>query len=378
MARQTERIPLEQPGPGTRHELTIHRYGTRGARPKAYFQASLHADETPAMMAAHHLLKLLEEADAKGLIRGEIVVVPYANPIGLAQWVNDTQLGRYELRGGGNFNRGYPDLTEPLAALLEGTLGDDAGTNVAAVRAAIPQVLAQIRPRKELDALRLALAREALTADLALDLHCDDDSLMHLFLIPQHWPEAAPLAAELGCHAVMLCEDSGGGSFDEFCSTLWVRLARRFPQHPIPAACLAGTVEFRGQADVSDELGAVDGGALYRFLARRGFVDETPGEAPKALCEATDLAATQSLKAPGYGILAYKVALGERVTKGQTIAELIDPAAPPNAPRRRLLAETDGILLSRRSHKFVSAGQGCGKIVGKEPLPGRSGYLLED
>ncbi len=378
MARQTETLPLEPPGPGTRQELVLHRYGTRGAGPKAYLQASLHADETPAMMAAHHLLRLLEEADARGLVRGEIVVVPYANPIGLAQWVNETQLGRFELRGGGNFNRGWPDLTEPLAAALEGRLGSDAAANVTAVRAAIPGVLAQIKPRKELDSLRLALAHEALTADLALDLHCDDDSLMHLFVIPQHWPEAAPLAAELGVHAVLLCEDSGGGSFDEFCSTLWVRLARRLPQHPLPAACLAGTVEFRGQGDVSDELGEVDGRALYRILAHRGFIAEDPGATPKALCEGTDLSATQWIKSPGYGILAYKAALGERVTKGQLIAELIDPAAAPGAARRQMLAATDGIVLSRRYSKFVCAGQTVCKIVGKTPLPSDSVYLLAD
>jgi len=378
MARQSERIPLIAPAPGTRQELVLHRYGTRGARPKAYLQASLHADETPAMMAAHHLLQRLEAADRAGLIRGEIVLVPYANPLGLAQWLNESQLGRYELRGGGNFNRGWPDLTEPLAVALAGRLGADPGANVAAVRAAIPTVLDAIRPRKELDALRLAIARESLTADLVLDLHCDDEALMHLFLIPQHWPEAADLAAELGCRAVLLAEDSGGGSFDEFNSVLWTRLQRRFPEHPLPAACLAATVEFRGQAEVCDDLGCADGRALYRILARRGFIADEPGVLPAALCEATELTATESLKSPGYGIVAYKAALGDRVEKGQAVAELIDPAAPPGTPRTPILAGTAGLLLSRRIYKFVATGHAVAKIVGREPLPGRSGYLLED
>ena len=378
MARQTERIPLLPPGPGVTQHLTLHRYGTRGARPKAYLQASIHADETPAMMAMHHLLERLEAADRAGKIKGEILIVPYANPIGLSQWVNESQLGRYELRGGGNFNRNWPDLSAKVAERVGDKLGEDADANVAAIRAAVLEVLGEIKPRKELDQLRLVIARLSMDADVALDLHCDDESLMHLFLIPQHWPEGEELSRLLRVHAVLLEEDSGGGSFDEFNSTLWVRLAKRFPGKAIPPVCFSGTVEFRGQGDVSDELGAQDGEALFRFLMRRGFVEGTDGPLPDRLCEATYLNATQTLKSPAFGILAYKVELGDTVKKGQTIAEVIDPAAAPGAPRVALKAETDGIVLSRRHHKFVGIGQSVTKIVGKDALADRVGYLLED
>jgi hypothetical protein len=378
MARQSERIPLLPPGPGVSHHLTLHRYGERGARPKAYLQASLHADETPAMMAVHHLLRRLEEADRAGLIRGEILLLPYANPIGLSQWVNEAQLGRYELRGGGNFNRNWPDLAPKVAELVKAKLGGDAERNVALIREAVGQVLGEIKPRKELDQLRLVIMRLSLDADVVLDLHCDDESLMHLFLIPQHWPEGEPLARLLGVSAVLLEEDSGGGSFDEFNSTLWTRLAKRLPDHPIPPVCFSGTVEFRGGGDVSDEHGEKDGEALFRFLRRRGFIAGEDGPLPEALCEATYLNATQTLRSPAFGIVAYKVQLGDRVSKGQIIAEIIDPGAPPGAPRAICRAETDGIVLSRRHHKFVSIGQSLTKIVGRDALPDRVGYLLED
>jgi predicted deacylase len=378
MARQTERIPLLSPGPGVTQHLTLHRYGTRGARPKAYLQASLHADETPAMMAVHHLLHRLEEADRAGQIRGEILVVPYANPIGLSQWVNESQLGRYELRGGGNFNRNWPDLAPKVAERVQDKLGGDAERNVALVRETAMQVLAEIKPRKELDQLRVTIARLSLDADVVLDLHCDDESLMHVFLIPQHWPEGEPLARLVGARAVLLEEDSGGGSFDEFNSTLWTRLAKRFPDHPIPPVCFSGTVECRGGGDVSDEHGEQDGEALFRFLRRRGLISGEDGPLPDALCEATYLNATQTLRSPAFGIVAYKIQLGDRVTKGQVLAEIIDPGAPPGAARAVCKAETDGIVLSRRHHKFVSIGQSLCKIVGRETLPDRVGYLLED
>ena len=83
MTSRVTRIPLASPAPGTQRHLTVRRYGEPGARPKAYLQASIHADELPAMLVAHHLSRLLDEAAADGRISGEIVLVPVANPIGI-------------------------------------------------------------------------------------------------------------------------------------------------------------------------------------------------------------------------------------------------------------------------------------------------------
>ena len=112
MPTSTTRITLPSPSPGTERTLTVHRYGSPGARPKAYVQASLHADETPGMLVAQHLLLGLEQAQAEGRIRGEVVVVPVANPIGLGQHYAGRLLGRLDSGSGGNFNRGFPELTE--------------------------------------------------------------------------------------------------------------------------------------------------------------------------------------------------------------------------------------------------------------------------
>jgi predicted deacylase len=61
-----ETIELMSASFGTGRHLHVHRFGTPGAAPKAYIQASLHADETPAMLVAHHLLeRLLEGRQAR-------------------------------------------------------------------------------------------------------------------------------------------------------------------------------------------------------------------------------------------------------------------------------------------------------------------------
>lgn len=379
MPRQTERIALPGHGPGTARHLLLHRYGAADARPKAYIQASTHADEVPGLLVAHHLVRMLDEADKDGAIDGRIVVAPYANPVGLAQMLNLQHVGRYDLAGGGNFNRNWPNLFATVAERVEPRLTHDAEANVAEVRAAMREAIGAMKASNQLKAQRKALSGEAYDCDIVLDLHCDDDALMHLFAIPALWPGCEDLAAELDCAAVITSDPTGGDPFDEAFSSPWTRLAERFPGHPIPPACLSVTVELRGQADVSDELARADAAALFRFLQRRGLIAGDPGPLPRLKGVVTSLNAVDSLYAPIAGVVAYRAALGSQVTKGQVVAEIVDPAAEDPA-RARVPVEsgTDGLLLSRRLHKYVMPGESVARVVGREPLAHRTGYLMDD
>ena len=130
MSHVVERLPLPVSSLGSDQALTVHRFGDAGARPKVYIQAAIHAGEIPALLVAHHILALLEDADAKGAIKGEVIVVPVANPIGLAQRVQRRHLGRYDMDSGVNFNRSFPDLAEQIDAAVASQLTDDPVRNV--------------------------------------------------------------------------------------------------------------------------------------------------------------------------------------------------------------------------------------------------------
>jgi len=154
-------VPLSPTTIGTRRSVRMFRFGPPDARPKAYIQAALHADETPGILVAHHLLRQLQAAEARGEITGQVVVVPCANPIGLGQYIHGEQSGRFELASGANFNRGWADRCDAVAERVRGRLGDDGRENARAVRQAMRAVLDDAAPARELDALHLALAREA-------------------------------------------------------------------------------------------------------------------------------------------------------------------------------------------------------------------------
>jgi len=366
---RTKRIPLDGGAPGTARTIAVHRYGTPGARPKAHLQAALHADEIPGLLVLHHLMPLLVAADDAGQVSGEVVVVPYANPIGLDQFLNGRHSGRVELAGGGNFNRNWPNLAAGLADAVAGQLGDDATANAATVRTALLEKVAALPAVTELQSLQRALLGLAIDADLVLDLHCDTgEALVHLFTLEELAADLAGLAAELGAEAVLLGE-LGGGPFDETCSTPWRRLREACPDRPIPMACASVTVELRGQGDVSDELARADAQALFRSLQRSGVITGDPGPLPAPRCEARHLNTCEVLRAPVTGVLAYNVALGDAVKTGDTVAWLVDPAAAgPEQGRHPVLAGTDGVVMAINLMKYAMAGWSIAKIAGSTPL----------
>ena len=105
---------------------------------------------------------------------------------------------------------------------------------------------------------------------------------------------------------------------------------------------------FEGQADVFDEMASADAAGLFRFLQRHGVIAGDPGAAPALQCEGTDLEATDIVRAPKAGIIAYKVALGAEVKKGDVVAEIVDPLADDAGKARQpVRAVNDGLVLSR-------------------------------
>ena len=62
---------------------------------------------------AQHLLLGLERALKGYRILGEVIVVPVANPIGLAQQMGGRLLGRHDFGNYVNFNREFPDCPAP-------------------------------------------------------------------------------------------------------------------------------------------------------------------------------------------------------------------------------------------------------------------------
>ena len=379
-SRTLSQIKFPTTSPGTERHLKVVEYGTRGSRPKVYLQAALHADEIPPLLVLNHLIARLDAADRTNQIHGHVVVVPVANPIGLGQFVNGQLLGRYALDGSGNFNRHYEDIITAVNDRVAESLGSDAETNVGLIRRAMLELMEAMTPTDETDFLRVALMRLAVDADIVLDLHSDSEALLHLYIGNPLWPSARDLSDQLGSCATLLAASSGGNPFDEAVGGIWWALAERFPDKPIPAACLSATVELRGESDVSEEMASSDANNLYRFLQRRHALAGDAGPLPEPRCEATPLEGTDMIRAPKAGVVSYVRHPGDVVNAGDVVAVVVDPLGDDEqTARTAVTARAGGLLFARRRERFARPGQVLCKVAGREPLPDRvGGALLND
>jgi len=354
-----------------RHVRSLH-FGTPDRGRKVYIQASLHADEVPAMLVARHLRQRLEVLESEGRISGEIVLLPMANPIGLAQDLQGSLFGRFDLGTGLNFNRGYQHLTAALIPLLESRLTQDEAANTVLIRQACRQLLDAWQPLTETEALKQLLQRLAHDADIVLDLHCDHEALMHVYTGTPLAEACMPLARYLGAQALLLSRVSGDDPFDETLSRSWWELAEHFSgRFPIALACLSATVELRGEREVEHGLAGPDAEALIAFLQQAGHIDGPATPLPPARCAATALEAVEPLSAPHAGLLVFLKAPGESVAAGEAVAELIDPLSDETTLLR---ASVSGLLFARVARRYVTRGMRVAKIAGSVPF--RRGKLL--
>ncbi|MHA6691063.1 succinylglutamate desuccinylase/aspartoacylase family protein [Devosia sp. A449] len=380
MSFELHRHVLAGDTPGAATELYWYTIGPADAPTRVHLQAALHADEQPGTMALHHLLPRLRDADAAGQLKAQFTVFPSVNPLGFANRSLRHHIGRYDVQTGVNYNRRWPDLYPQIAEAIAGRLSDDPATNIASIRAAVTEWIDSQRPGSAAQQLRLLVLRSAVASDIVLDLHCDDDSLKHIFTSPELMPGLQDLADWMGVAATLTAEDSGGGSFDEVLPSLYRKARLAHPDRPIPNGAETATLEYRGQADSFDALGKADAAGLFGFFAGRGLIAADPGPKPVPAPAPTPFEATEVLRVDAPGLLAYRVELGERVSKGQPIADLIAMDGPEAfMARRPILSGTDGFVLSRVMAKFVMRGGNVAKIVGADVLPTRAGgYLLED
>ena len=324
--------------PGIEWRLPVIRFkGSDDAAPKVYIQAALHANELPGTALLHFLCERLRKAEAEWAIRGDITIVPQANPIGTAQSHFGELQGRFDLGSRTNFNRDFPLI--PLGDRQ--TLVDDLDRYPAT------------------DRLKRQLLHMALGADLVLDLHCDDESLQYAYIDAAFWPEASDLASALGMEAVFLA-DGESSAFEEAVGHAWkyeaAEKATRLPGR------LSVTVELRGTRDVYPEMARKDADGLWRFLAGRGIVigDAVTLEPFKG--PATPLDNIEMIRAPEAGAVLFHRTIGDTVAAGDLLATIVT-APGTEGGTIDIHAPQAGLIVTRTSQRFARRRDNLMKIA---------------
>lgn len=373
---KTQTIALPSATPGVAHTLIKHSFGTANSGRSAYIQAGLHADEHPGLLVIQHLLDRLLELEKRGRVTGSITVVPFANPVGMAQQVFGQLPGRYNLANGENYNRNFPDITEKVSSALEHQFIEFNDTQ--RLKEIFLSALGDSTPIETVAATKHLLLQEALRHDVLLDLHCDTSSILHIYSTHSQKDRALSLAQSTGIKAVFLEEEAGGLPLDEAYSKAW----KQAELHNLVEAMAQGfsaTIELRGQADVEDDIASADAEGILRFLHAEGLIYlDAPESMPKEGIQIYPLEGVAHLRSPATGIIAWKKKIGDPIEDGEVIAEVVALDTQLGSPRTPVISTVDGILVARHHIKLVRGGQKIGMLAGKKPLANRkTGKLSE-
>ncbi|PBB11752.1 peptidase M14 [Mesorhizobium loti] len=339
---------------GVSYTFPVYRFaGIAAGAPSAYLQAALHAGELPGTVAIHTLMPKLRAAEAQGRIRGNITIVPAANPIGRAQYLFADHQGRYHLGTRVNFNREFPKLETPDPALLP---ADDA--------------LATVDRQLKVRLLKLSLGH-----DIVLDLHCDDEGVPYLCVPAELWPAMSDCAAAFGVEAVIIWKAPSNGEFEE--ASIHPYLASKASAEHLARRVIA-TFELRGMLDVHYGYAEKDAAGLYRLLVARGVIEDRtvkPSGAFKGV--AAPIGHVESVKTPKGGALLYDIKPGDRIAGGQRIATVVYLAGEDGGAVE-IFAPRAGYVLTRRARRIVRANEDIVKLVGERPdANAKSGPLKE-
>jgi predicted deacylase len=353
---QKSEIVIAGDVPGVEYRLSVLTFaGTDPEAPRVYTQAALHAEELPGTAALHFLVPMLAAAEAKGDLLGSVTVVPRANPIAASQYVNGAMEGRFDLGSRTNFNRDYPLIgLEDRDSLLEGL---------------------ETLPATE--QLKRHLLHMASGSDLMLDLHCDDESQLYTYVHEAYWPTALDLAESMSLEAVLL-SDGNSSAFEDAVTHAWEHGPLGGRKHWAEGR-ISITMEFRGLVDVDPVLGRMDAEGLYAFLQRRGVIKGEPIRREDFTGPVAGLDYVQMVNSPVSGMVLFEREYGEAVEKGDHLATIVTTPGEP-AGDIKVLAPTEGTIVTRVTKRFVRRGDNLMKIASSElsHAKRKKGGALED
>ncbi|RKT10364.1 putative deacylase [Paraburkholderia sp. RAU2J] len=355
------KFPLVSPAVGTQREVVASTFG-KPAEKKVYLQSSLHADEIPAMLVSVMLQKRLQELESSGKIRGEITLVPVANPISLNQHLLGQFLGCFEMNTSRNFNRQFYPLRH-LVPKIAPLLSNDKAENMNLIRSVLREGIDLEVPRTEFDSLQLTLLKLACDADIVLDLHCSLEADVHIYTNISGWSQIEPLARYLGSTTQLLGNEFEGGTFDETIGSFWCELRNQCGiSKAVPDGAVAATVELRGERDVSYAYARKDADAIIDYLTYQGVIEGEVKPLPPLPHSATLWASREEYHAPHSGIVVYIAKVGILVDEGDPLFDIVDPL---DERVTTVKSRTRGVFYMRHAIRFATAGAEIGRVTGR-------------
>jgi len=333
--------------------LSVRTYFFQGAdpcAPSAYIQAGVHGTEVQGTAVCAQLLEQLAGLPSRA-IRGNLTLIPNANPHGLNSKFGEHTIGPFDAGTGLNWNRAYLDLREEARSV-----------SAAGFKAQLVERLEErsaeilVRP-SSMQRHALTLQRLAQRADVVLDLHTSARGSRYVYG-PAY---ALELMALLHAEDFLLLSGRFSGSLDEAISCPFLAQQQVFSAEERGQMPFGLTVELGGQEVVSSSEAIEDARGIFALLTARGCLD-----LPMAVEERSyHFAPEEQLRivpAPCGGLFEYHLAPGAWVKCGDRLGAMLRLDGP--IPRwEPLLSPFSGRILVQFPSAIVSEGIELCKIL---------------
>lgn len=344
----------------------------------------MHASEVQGIAVLHFLMARLAEMPQSAL-RGELSLLPMANPYGLSNKVGEHTVGPFFLGNGQNWNRAYarlacrnshecdhPDQVDVSLFLREHS-GLPWPQVCDAYRAALLRALTRLRRglklAGKLTTVRtqaLAIQKQAMRADRVLDLHTSTRGVRFAYVPNQVEPMLEATYLDMPYFLVMGQQFTG--ALDEAVNHPWLLLAEAYHrEHGATGAKPAAlTLELGSQEEILPEQAEREADNLLNWLRCIGALAGEAKPCPESPL-ATDDTAYINVCAPYGGLVSFEVEPGQKVSAGQRLAQILvwsarsDSGLPSRF--RAVLAPQDGIVLARFPSAIVHQGAELYKLM---------------
>lgn len=335
---------------GTQLTIPIYQFsGTNKNAPSVYIQSGIHGAE----IQGYAVIISLIQHFLKSPPYGNVTLVPQANPYGVNYKIGDYTYGRFDPATGDNWNRNYLKLTCPTAAdqtfpeqiIIKKFVQQYINYPITELYKNFKFALENViktklhQPENYSHMLNLQLQSIACTNDIVLDLHCDTNSLPHIYS-----PSYASLASlKFQIPYIIKIPHIFNGALDEATFCPWWELYNELRKSKKNLVAdkpdfESYTIELGNQEYINLEEGAKFAQNIIFYLASKGickFINPTTNNEMNSATNTTllnnpisyfscKLKDFLNIYSPSGGLLVQTWPLGLKVEHNHPIAQLIN------------------------------------------------------
>lgn len=302
--------------------VPVYRLAGDGSAPSVYIQANMHGAEVQGNAVIFQLLELLRPLN----IKGDITLVPYANPVGCNHKNGEYTLGRFDPITGVNWNRMYYFDPAIIPMFVEQNIDVPDEQVINEFR---DLVIAQIDQKLDHNAFGLTtgqriayqLQRMAHQADIVLDLHTGPISSKHLYC-PEYAKESA---SYFDIPHTLLIPNDFDGALDEATFCPWWSLKDEFEKlgRKFTLQQESFTVELGSQEQIDLDVAKEDAASILSYLSYKKVLEGYnfhPQPMKRYACYLKDYKAYYS---PMGGMVDYLAEFGEPLLAGEPLARIL-------------------------------------------------------